>query len=245
MQIHIDDQQFYYNDYWSDHDYSLNGHEIVRLAKILQGIVCVMKETTGKNQLKICDLGCGRGWLSNELSKFGSVVGVDLSETGIASAKKRWPSIDFRVADITQWRPDENFDIVVSSEVIEHIPDQPGFANTIRYLIREGGYLILTTPNGKVKKAWDKGGHGAQLIEQWLSPKELRSLFFDVIPIMHYTFMYDFAYHGIFRITSAPKFLKLINVLKLMPFYNAARNVMNMGLYQIMVGQFLRHAKSQ
>lgn len=237
MEIGINDQQRYYNDYWSDHSYRLNGHEIIRLAKILQGIACIVKNT-GKTKLKICDLGCGRGWLSNELSKFGPVVGVDLSETGIAAAKEHWPSVDFRVADITQWRPDETFDLVVSSEVVEHVPDQSGFSNTIRYLLREGGYLILTTPNGKVKKAWDKGGHGAQLVEQWLSPKELRSLFSDVTPIMYCTFMYDFAYHGIFRITSAPKLLRLISMLGIMPFYNAARNIMNMGLYQIIVGRY-------
>lgn len=239
MEIHIDDQQRYYNDYWNDHDYRLNGHEIIRLSKILQGIACVIEEITDKTQLKICDLGCGRGWLSNELSKFGSVVGVDLSETGIATAKDRWPNVDFRVADITQWRPDECFDMVISSEVVEHVPDQLGFANTIRYLLRDGGFLILTTPNGKVKKAWDKGEHGAQLVEQWLSPKELRSLFFDMTLIMHRTFMYDFAYHDIFRFTSAPKLLRLVNWLRIMPFYNAARNVMDMGLYQIMVGRLL------
>jgi 2-polyprenyl-3-methyl-5-hydroxy-6-metoxy-1,4-benzoquinol methylase len=237
MNTPVLEQQRYYNTYWANHAHQLNSHEIIRLAEILKGIARISAESK-KTNLRICDLGCGRGWLSQELSKFGSVVGVDLSDVGIAAAQERWPDVDFRVYDITKWRPDEKFDVVISSEVIEHVPDQVAFADTVQHLLREGGYLLITTPNGKVKKAWDRDSQGAQLVEKWLTCAELRTLFTGVEPILHKTFIYDFSYSGIFRITSAPKLLKSINSAGLLPVYDAMRELMNFGLYQILVGKY-------
>lgn len=233
----LKEHQQYYNAYWATHEQRLNAHEILRLAEILRGIAFIT-ETMGKTPLKICDLGCGRGWISNELSKFGTVIGVDLSETGVNAAQACWPSVEFRIEDITQWRPDEKFDLVVSSEVIEHIPNQQAFSQTIRHLLRHGGHLILTTPNAKVKKAWDAGAHGSQLVEQWLSPKALRGHFPEFTVLDHHTFIFDFDYHGIFRVTSAPKILRILKGLGIMPLYDAARNILNMGLYQVMIGKY-------
>lgn len=231
------ENQEYYNRYWASHEQRLNTHEIVRLAEILHGVALV-REQAGKTQLRICDLGCGRGWLSSELVKFGSVVGVDLSATGVGLAQERWPTVDFRVADITVWRPDEYFDLVVSSEVIEHIPDQQAFAETVNHLLRRGGYFICTTPNARAKKAWDQGLQGAQLVEKWLHGKELMSLFPKFSVIDHHSFIFDFSYHGAFRVTSAPKIIKILKSLGVMPLYDALRTLLNIGLYQIMVCKF-------
>lgn len=233
----VEEHQRYYDAYWANHDQRLNAHEITRLAEILRGIALIT-ENTGKTPMKICDLGCGRGWISNELSKFGSVIGVDLSETGVSGAQTRWPNVEYRVADITKWRPDEKFDLVVSSEVIEHVPDQQAFSQTVRHLLRDGGHIILTTPNAKVKKGWDAGAHGAQLVEQWLSLKGLRDLFPGLTVLDQHTFIFDFSYQGIFRVTSAPKILSVLKKLGVIPLYDAARNMFNMGLYQIMVGKY-------
>lgn len=237
LDFDVDEHRNYYDAYWTGHKQTLNFHEIIRLSEILRAIAKVI-ETTGNKPLRICDLGCGRGWLANELTKFGSVVAVDLSATGVALANKRWPHIDFRVADITNWRPDERFDLVVSSEVLEHVPDQAGFARTVQHLLRGGGHLVLTTPNRNVKNAWDRGNQGQQLVEKWLTPRELRRLLADAAGILHKTFLFDFGYTGLLRVTSAPKLLRLLDGTGTRPFYDVIRNAMGMGLYQIFLGRY-------
>lgn len=234
MEPTIDQHRRYYDDYWTRHKQTLNMHEIARLSEVLGAIAKVL-EIAPKKSLRICDLGCGRGWLASELTKFGSVVAVDLSATGVEQARERWPHIDFRVADITEWRPDESFDLVVSSEVLEHVPDQDRFAETARHLLRDGGCLVLTTPNRRVKKAWDRGNHGQQLVEQWLTPRELRALFYDMEVLLHKTFVFDFGYTGVHRVISAPKVLRALEATGLKPFYDAGRDAIGLGLYQILV----------
>jgi 2-polyprenyl-3-methyl-5-hydroxy-6-metoxy-1,4-benzoquinol methylase len=235
------DEKEYYNKYWLDHEVRLNNHEVIRLAEILKAMALVLENYKNHpHVIEICDFGCGRGWLSNELSKFGKVTGVDFSEKGIELARERWKSVsNFEVQEIISWRPPKKYDIVVSSEVIEHIKQKDLYAETIKNILKPGGFLILTTPNKKVKRAWDKGGMGAQIVEEWLSSKELKNLFSDFMsPIFFETFIFDFSYSGIFRILSAPKLLTIIKKLGVMNIYNAFRSMNNMGLYQIYVARF-------
>lgn len=233
----IDNQIDYYNHYWRERVLKLNPAQICRLAEILKAISNI-KDINTKN-FDICDLGCGIGWLSNELVKFGDVMGVDLSPVGVQLASDRWKSVKaFEAQNILEWRPDTQFDIVVSSEVIEHILDKQSFMATVNSIVKTGGYLILTTPNGKAKKAWDGGDQGAQMIEDWVTPKELKRLISDNFDIIYlHTFYNDFAYNRIYRILSAPKLLKILNVLGLMELYDGVRNYFKLGLYQIVIAK--------
>ena len=229
-------QRDYYDEYWRTHELRLNANEILRLAEILISIAEILPHFEGRS-LRICDLGCGRGWLSAELLKFGEVTGVDLSPAAVSAAQTRWPQVRFCAADILNWRPDDCFDIVVSSEVIEHVTDQRHFADTVHHLLRNGGYLVLTTPNGLAKEAWDAGDQGQQVIENWLRPRQLRRLFSTFDVLAHRVFVLDFAYVGLFRLTSAPKLLAVLRVARLIRLYNFFRGLLDMGLYQIFVGR--------
>ena len=75
--------------------------------------------------LSILDAGCGNGYIAGQLSSMGhSVTAVDLSPDGIGLAREKWPSVCFQVAslyeNLTPWMPHGGWDLVVSSEVIEH-----------------------------------------------------------------------------------------------------------------------------
>ena len=237
IDVQINSQRDYYDTYWTSHQQSLNSHEVRRLAEILHAIALVMESQGGKwGEVRICDLGCGRGWLSAELSKFGSVTGVDLSPEATRRAQEKWPNVRFQAVDILTWRPQEAFDLVVSSEVIEHVPDHWRFAATVSHLLRDGGHLILTTPNGRVKAAWDAGKQGEQIIENWLTPNQLRKLLVSFAPLSHKVFLFDFSYVGPFRILSAPKLLRLFCALGLGSFYDLLREKFKLGLYQVFVG---------
>ena len=83
----LDEHRKYYDEYWSNRETRLNAHEVLRLSMILKAFSLIPQDSKGRSP-RICDLGCGNGWLSNELTKFGSVTGVDLSPEGVAQASK-------------------------------------------------------------------------------------------------------------------------------------------------------------
>src|SRR5688572_19310330 len=98
----------------------------------------------GKTNLRILDVGCGPGWYTDKLARFGNVTGLDLSEDAIEMARTRFPHITFIAGNIyDQWLPAEHFDVVVSLEVIDHVEDSLIFLERIERALKPGGHLIL------------------------------------------------------------------------------------------------------
>lgn len=234
----LDKQRNFYNLYWRDRNKYLNTHEIARIGEIFNALTLVREDSRKNNiDLQICDFGSGWGWLSNFLSYLGSVVGIELSEEAVLKANQQFPNVKFVCADNTQWRPNETFNLVVSTEVLEHVSDKAAFFKTIDTILRPGGWVILTTPNKAVKKEWDALNSQGQIIEEWCSVPELRKFFSAYRVVSHHTFFLDHCYIGIFRFLSAPKLLSTLKALKLLEIYNMIRSTMNLGLYQIIVAQ--------
>ncbi|MES2514082.1 MAG: class I SAM-dependent methyltransferase [Bacteroidota bacterium] len=167
----------YYNNRFGDLSQNLNEEEQIRW-KILSANISAIKEI---GTLKIADFGCGRGWLSHKLSEFGQVTGFDISELSVENAKKSFPHNTFMCLDASQDIPSvfcEQFDLVVSSEVIEHIDDQENYLRNIYKLLKKGGKLVITTPNGSWFNAFycDGRDQWKQPIENWRTPEQLVSL---------------------------------------------------------------------
>jgi|GraSoiStandDraft_41_1057321.scaffolds.fasta_scaffold03472_12 2-polyprenyl-3-methyl-5-hydroxy-6-metoxy-1,4-benzoquinol methylase len=170
----IDAQTAYYNSRWSGYGFG-NALELQRCAAILDHLVA-----TGFLRPRICDLGCGSGWLAGILGIFGETTGVDLSDVAARAASERFPHVHFEAANIFEWRhPLAYFDVVVSQEVLEHVEDQARYLQIANDLLKPGGYLIITTPNAKAfhaaplakQKAWSN-----QPIENWVDARQLRYL---------------------------------------------------------------------
>jgi SAM-dependent methyltransferase len=103
------------------------------------------------------DLGCGDGAFTQLLAGAGAdVVGVDVARTAVARASARHPSLDFRPVAIDGPLPfpDGAFDLVWSSEVIEHVADTARWLSEVRRVLAGGGRVLLTTPShGRVRLA--------------------------------------------------------------------------------------------
>ena len=102
----------------------------------------------------VVDLGCGNGQLCSQLGAAGfDAVGVDADQAGIAIARATHPHIHFYQSGFdgepTQLLRAEGrpcFDAVVSTEVVEHL-FSPHLLPLYAYgLLRDGGYLVLSTP---------------------------------------------------------------------------------------------------
>jgi len=100
---------------------------------------------------RICELGCGNGYLAGLLTGAGfQVTGVDASETGVAIARKTHRDCEFLCRPIEPELVDvlgrDRFDAVVSSEVVEHMYRPRDLLEVAFSILRPGGLLLLTTP---------------------------------------------------------------------------------------------------
>lgn len=103
--------------------------------------------------LSVLDIGCGGGILSEPLARLGgSVTGIDPVEEsiGVATlhAKKQGLAVTYRAATAeTLASEGRTFDVVVASEVIEHVASVSSFLKTCRALCKPRGLLIMSTLN--------------------------------------------------------------------------------------------------
>ncbi|MEW6248547.1 MAG: glycosyltransferase [Nitrospirota bacterium] len=161
-----------------------NADEAARWAKIAACLEFVRRDllaTDAHRSLRLIDVGCGRGWLTNLASMYGTCEGIEPVAAVIDHARRLFPEVRFEVgtAETVTARPDfEPYDIVLCSEVIEHVPyaDKAAFLQGLAALLKPGGYLVLTTPRGDVWEEWQKVAHPNQPIEDWLTENQLGQL---------------------------------------------------------------------
>ncbi len=95
---------------------------------------------------KVLDLGCGRGELAADIAERagGDVLAIDMNAESIAVARSRYdqPGLEFAVGEAFSDLPRRAFDVVVLSNVLEHLPGRPAFLRRIIETIRPGRILI-------------------------------------------------------------------------------------------------------
>jgi SAM-dependent methyltransferase len=101
--------------------------------------------------LDVLDAGCGVGYGAELIARAGAsrVVGIDLAPEAIAAASERVGEMaDFQVGDLQDMPFDEgSFDLVVCFEVLEHLEDPEPAITALKDVLREGGLLIVSSPN--------------------------------------------------------------------------------------------------
>jgi 2-polyprenyl-3-methyl-5-hydroxy-6-metoxy-1,4-benzoquinol methylase len=103
-----------------------------------------------KDKLKIVDVGCGNGFLASVLSQLGhDLTAFDDSEEGIRIARKAYPNVHFLNLSIYDKeivnKVGDEFDVVISSEVIEHLYYPRILLQNAKKILKPDGRLILTT----------------------------------------------------------------------------------------------------
>ena len=180
---HFYKELFINNPTWNKAD--PNEDEILRW-EVIEAFIKqhIIGKTNGKSKLRILDLGCGRGWLTNLLSQYGDVTGLEPIKDVVLYSKKLFPKLEIihgTSKTLIGSKGLVKFDLVVSSEVIEHIPDSEkmSFVSNIKFLLNEDGYVIITTPRKDAEEQWKKYSDPNQPIEEWMSEFEVDKLFAD------------------------------------------------------------------
>ncbi len=94
------------------------------------------------------DIGCATGMLIESMAEEGwETRGVDVCRESAEYGKKR-RGVDIFVGTLEEARfPDDSFQVVHFSHLIEHVPDPPAFLGEVRRILKPGGLAVITTPN--------------------------------------------------------------------------------------------------
>lgn len=144
--------------------------------------------------LRVLDVGCGGGLMSEALARAGAqVVGIDASAGNIGAARRHAtldPAVaarlDYRHGDpASALQAGERFDLVLALEVVEHVDDVPAFLAQVAARVSPGGLLVASTLNRTVR-SWMLGIVAAEYVlrvlpigthrwNQFVTPEELEA----------------------------------------------------------------------
>ncbi|MFN0012048.1 MAG: class I SAM-dependent methyltransferase [Phycisphaerales bacterium] len=140
----------YYEQYWQNPEDYHDPTTPQRQALLERHVGHLLRPGT-----KVLDVGCGRGeFCAFFAGKGASAEGTDISTNCIEYARTRHPGCTFHATAVEALLPGRagTFDLVFSSEVIEHLFDVATYLHAINNLLKPGGTLVLTTPyHGLVK----------------------------------------------------------------------------------------------
>jgi len=123
--------------------------------------------------LRMLDIGCGGGILSEPLARLGAdMVGADPAEDNIAAARAHAEetglAVDYRAVtaeDLAE--AGERFDVVLAMEVVEHVTDVDLFVATCAEMVKPGGLMIAATLN-RTLKSFALAIVGAEYVLRWV-----------------------------------------------------------------------------
>lgn len=154
-------------------------HEMnpIRLEYIVQQICAEFGRDTNSLRpfegLRLLDIGCGGGLLSEPMTRLGAtVVGADAAAGNIPvaqlHAEQSGLDIDYRnVTAEALAEASEQFDVVLNMEVIEHVADPLAYLTACRQLLKPGGLMLCSTIN-RNPKSYMAAIIGAEVIMRWL-----------------------------------------------------------------------------
>ena len=122
--------------------------------------------------IKILDIGCGGGLLSEPLSRLGAAVtGIDASDRNIKIAKmhlkKSKLDINYYCSSPESFEAKEKFDVVLNMEIVEHVDNVDFFLLKSSELLKKDGLMFIATLN-KTLKSYVFAIIGAEYILKWL-----------------------------------------------------------------------------
>jgi 2-polyprenyl-6-hydroxyphenyl methylase/3-demethylubiquinone-9 3-methyltransferase len=123
--------------------------------------------------LRILDIGCGGGLLSEPMARLGAtVVGADAAERNIPVARlhaeQSGLAIDYRHTSAEALAAaGEHFDVVLNMEVVEHVADPLAYLTACQELLKPGGLMVCSTLN-RNPKSFMMAIVGAEYVMRWL-----------------------------------------------------------------------------
>jgi 2-polyprenyl-3-methyl-5-hydroxy-6-metoxy-1,4-benzoquinol methylase len=147
-----------YESFWEDApDYARHNPGARHRRRHILGILSRTRAAS------VLDVGCGDGTLlalaRHARPDIAVWAGADISPAQVERMRARSPGVDFYAFDIQKTALDRQFDLVLCSEVIEHLDDQPTALRNLSSMVTPGGRLVLTCPAGRMYATEKHFGH--------------------------------------------------------------------------------------
>ena len=147
----------------------------IRISYIKENIIKTFKITSKKTPLKnikILDIGCGGGLLSEPMCRLGAeVTAIDASKKNISVAKlhskKNGLKIKYICASPEKLKTRKKFDVILNMEIIEHVEDVSFFLKSCSSFLKNNGIMFVATLN-KTLKSYVFAIVGAEYVLRWL-----------------------------------------------------------------------------
>tara|TARA_B100001057_G_scaffold448870_1_gene489584 strand:- start:472 stop:1200 length:729 start_codon:yes stop_codon:yes gene_type:complete len=147
----------------------------IRISYLKENIIETFKLSNKKTPLqnvKILDIGCGGGLLSEPMCRLGaSVTGIDASKKNINVAKlhskKSNLKINYFCSSPEKFKAKVKFDVILNMEIVEHVEDINFFLKSCTNLLKKNGIMFVATLN-KTLKSYIFAIVGAEYILRWL-----------------------------------------------------------------------------
>ena len=148
----------------------------IRIEYILDNISKHFKLSREKKlllkNLKILDIGCGGGLISEPMARLGgNVTGIDASEKNIKIAKLHSKKNNLKISYLNnspeQLHEKEKFDIILNLEIVEHIDNLDLYIESCYNLLKKNGLMFTATIN-RTLLSYIKALIGAEYILRWL-----------------------------------------------------------------------------
>jgi 2-polyprenyl-3-methyl-5-hydroxy-6-metoxy-1,4-benzoquinol methylase len=140
----MNDKMYFYDKFANEFDSKMNMYDTNRRLDVFYNELLI-ENIEGK---KLLDAGCGTGWFSKyAFDRKAIVTSMDVGENLLSQVAKKCDSERVVGSILEMPFEDNSFDIVVSSEVIEHTPDPLSAIVEIFRVLKPGGTVILSTPN--------------------------------------------------------------------------------------------------
>lgn len=171
----VDSKQLFYDSFADQFDSRMNMYDTEKRVRIVFDDL-LPEDLHGR---RLLDAGCGTGWFSKRAVDRGAdVTSIDVGLNLLVQVAKKCQS-RLMIGDICNLCfQDDSFEVIVSSEVIEHVPNPRRAIHELARILQPGGVLVLTTPN----KLWHFAITLANAIgarpydgyENWVGYRQLR-----------------------------------------------------------------------
>ena len=164
-------------EWWNPHGKFKPLHKFnpIRISYIKESIINTLKlnqKVQPLKNVKILDIGCGGGLLSEPMSRLGAeVTGIDASNKNIEiakyHAKKNNLKIEYLCASPEKLNSTTKFDVILNMEIVEHVENIDFFLQSCSKLLKKNGIMFIATIN-KTLKSYIFAIIGAEYILRWL-----------------------------------------------------------------------------
>jgi SAM-dependent methyltransferase len=172
-----------------DHGWETKWDDMKKYGPFSRHIRRVLKRIIGPLRFdSVLDVGCGQGSLLEELRlEFPQIKpnGIDISKAAVELARKRVPDGRFWALDIARIALEEKFDLVICSEVLEHIPDDKAVLKNLIKMVNK--YLVISSPQGFMRRFEQDVGHVRNYAPGELVQK-LKNAGFNIITVVEWGF---------------------------------------------------------